>query len=174
MARPDPLDYFVMSLDRFFKELGFHKTSIGDVYREIQDIKKTLKRIENYVKPGVAQGVQFYCKINGRKTRVVEMFMKKDDVLDISVAFTDKNDDAAKVDGIPAWVLSDESLGSLEVAADGMSAAFTPAKIGVGTVQLKADSDLGEGVKEIIGELPIEVSALDAEKVILSAAIRAK
>jgi hypothetical protein len=101
------------------------------------------------------------------------MFMKKDDVLDLAVGFQDKNGDAAKVDGAPAWALTDSSLGDLAVAEDGMSASFTPKAIGALKIQVKADADLGEGVKEIIGELDVEISALDAEKVILTGVIRA-
>lgn len=180
--RPDPLDYFIMSLDRFFKELAGHKISIRDVYRQVQDVKtqlldvkKTLDKIDKNTKPAVfAKTVQFYCMIGGRKVRVVEMFMKKDDVLDLSIGFEDKEGNAAKVDGVPAWALTDEKMGKLDIAADGMSAAFFPQAVGKCVLQVKADADLGEGVKEIIGEMEIEISALEAVKVNISGVIRVK
>lgn len=51
-----------------------------------------------------------------------------------------------------------------------MSATLTPiGPLGSFSVQVKADADLGEGVKEIIGELAVELSAGDAEVIALSA-----
>lgn len=69
----------------------------------------------------------------------------------------------AKVDGAPAWSSSDESVVTVEAAADGLSAyAISTGKLGTAQVNVKADADLGDGVKEIVGTLDIEVQASEA------------
>ncbi len=122
---------------------------------------------------GVAEIVEFYQLIGGEYQKVDNMFMKVDQVLDLAVAFKDKLGNLAKVDGVPTWALTDDSLAKLEVGADGMSAVFTPVGlVGKLLIQVKADADLGAGVVEIIGELDVEISALDAVTVELSGTIR--
>lgn len=101
------------------------------------------------------------------------MFLKVSQKAKISIAIKDKFGNAAKVDGVPAWALSDDSLGSIQVEADGMSGLFEPkGPIGSLKVQVKADADLGEGVKEILGELSLDLMAGDAEVVELSAEVQ--
>lgn len=86
--------------------------------------------------------------------------------LPVSVSFQDKLGNAAAVDGLPSWALTDESLAKLEIAADGMSAMVIPlGPVGSFKVQVSADADLGEGVKSILGELDIDL--LPAEAVVV-------
>lgn len=100
------------------------------------------------------------------------MFLKVTQKAKISLTIQDKFANPAKVDGIPSWSLTDESLGSLAVEADGMSATLEPkGPIGAFSVQVKCDADLGEGVKEILGELAVELAAGDAEVVKLAAEV---
>lgn len=76
----------------------------------------------------------------------------------------------AAVDGAPSWRVSDESVLSLEVAADGMSAVVTSTgKLGTSQVSVSADADLGEGVQTITGLLDIEVKASAAVSLDISA-----
>ena len=68
----------------------------------------------------------------------------------------DRYGNTAKIDGVPTWMLSDNSYGDVAVAADGMSAAFTPNGTltplgGALQVVVTADADLGAGVKQIKG-----------------------
>lgn len=120
--------------------------------------------------PAKAERINFYAEVNGIKRKVESMFLKVTQSLPVSLSITDKKGNAAKVDGAPVWAVTDESLASLSVAEDGMSATLTPiGPIGSFSVQVKADADLGEGVKEIIGELAVELSAGDAEVIALSA-----
>lgn len=99
--------------------------------------------------------------------------MKKMNILQtiaLSVAFFDKAGNAAAVDGLPKWGVSDESLASLEVAKDGLSAVLKPlGKAGSVKVLLSADADLGEGLKEIVGESEeIMITGLEASVITLS------
>lgn len=76
----------------------------------------------------------------------------------------------AKVDGLPSWAVTDESLASLTVSEDGMSAMLLPlGPVGSFQVQVKADADLGEGVKEILGSLDVELAAGEAVSVEIAA-----
>jgi hypothetical protein len=98
------------------------------------------------------------------------MFLQDDKSLPVSVEFVDAKGNAAKVDGLPQWAVSDESLATLEVAADGLSAVVKPVgPLGSFKLQVKADADLGEGVKEILGELDIEVIGGEAVAVNIKA-----
>lgn len=99
------------------------------------------------------------------------MFLPVDKQVKISIAIKDKFGNEAKVDGAPLWALSAE-LGALSVAEDGLSATFAPVgSLGACVVQVKADADLGEGVKEILGELSLDLIAGGAEKVELAAEV---
>lgn len=101
------------------------------------------------------------------------MFAKVTQKVKISISIKDKFSNPAKTDGAPAWSLTDEALGTLAVEADGMSAILEPkGPIGALKVQVKADADLGEGVKEILGELDVELLAGDAEVVELAAELQ--
>ena len=88
----------------------------------------------------------------------------------LTVAFQTAAGNPAKVDGAPQWSVSDEALLELQVAEDGMSATVTAkGPLGIGQVLLKADADLGEGVKEITGLLDVEVIASEATVAIVAA-----
>ena len=69
----------------------------------------------------------------------------------------------AKVDGVPAWELSDPSILTLVVADDGLSAdVITAGPLGPCQVKVTADADLGAGVRSISGVLDVEVIAAEA------------
>jgi hypothetical protein len=71
----------------------------------------------------------------------------------------------AKVDGMPKWSV-DAALASLAVSEDGMSAVLTALAAGVALVQVTADADLGEGVKELLASKAYEIT--DDEAVAIS------
>lgn len=85
-----------------------------------------------------------------------------------SVSFTDKFGKPARVDGAPIWSVNDETLCSMVVAEDGMSAEFTALAEGGVLVNLEADADLGEGVKKIIGQGSINILPLEAIAAVIS------
>jgi hypothetical protein len=79
------------------------------------------------------------------------------------VKYIDSKGNPAKVDGVPTWTSSDETV--FTVAADSVNpfkAVITPG--GLGTAQLKAvaDADMGDGVKELITLGDIEIVAGEA------------
>jgi hypothetical protein len=91
------------------------------------------------------------------------MIFPKGTVKMATVKWVDADGDAAVVDGIPVWAVSPPELATLVPNADGMSCVITLGHA-VGTLQLsvRADADLGEGVKEVIATVDLEVVAGEA------------
>ena len=98
---------------------------------------------------GEARSIFFLVNIDrDRKERVTNMFLPVTKKLPLSLDILDAKGNPAKVDGAPAWALTDPTFGALEVAEDG---------------------DLGEGVKQILGELDVEVLGGEAVVVAIKA-----
>jgi hypothetical protein len=99
-----------------------------------------------------------------------KMQMKVTQKLPLEIKLVDKFGNAAVADGAPAWSVSDPALGDLVVAEGGMSAEFTPkGATGSCLVQVSADADLGEGMKAIMGSLPVDLLPGEAVEVQVSA-----
>lgn len=76
----------------------------------------------------------------------------------------------AKVDGVPVWSVSSEEGLALTVEADGLSAtAKAVGALGDFQVIVKADADLGEGVRELTGLADVTVIAAEAASIGLEA-----
>ena len=73
----------------------------------------------------------------------------------------------ATVDGVPGWAVSDPALATLEVAPDGLSAYVFAGQPGTGQVMVSADADLTAGVREIVGQLDLTVTAAEAATLLL-------
>jgi hypothetical protein len=74
------------------------------------------------------------------------------------------------VDGVPTWSLSDDTLGTIDVAPDGLSAYFVTAGLtGLCQVSVQADADLGAGVRSIAATLDIQVEPSEAVSLSISA-----
>lgn len=58
---------------------------------------------------------------------------------------------AAKVDGVPVWASSDETVLTAVAAADGMSGVVNTVAPGTARITVSADADLGAGVIPITG-----------------------
>jgi len=141
------------------------------VFRSHQRMQKKLDQIILLVQPVKEEAgfIEFYTIINGQKVRVFHMFLKATQKLPVSIVAKDKFGNMAKVDGAAQFALSDESMGTISSTGE-MSAEFIPSgKAGIVTLQGKVDADLGEGVKEILGTLEVEVLAGDAEVVEMAA-----
>ena len=71
---------------------------------------------------------------------------------------------AAKVDGVPVWAVSDPTVLALEnIAPDGMSCdAVILGVVGTSQITAVADADLGAGVREITAVGEIQVKAAEA------------
>lgn len=121
----------------------------------LRQIAKSLKALENAV---TVPRVEFYTLIDGKKEKVKHMFLKVGKKASIPLTIEDVFGNAAKIDGLPVWSMTDTSLATLVVAEDGMSAELTcGTKIGSFKVQVSADADLGEGVKTIVGEATVDL-----------------
>ncbi len=145
-------------------------TLLAEIESIARHIYSSLKRIEQLLKPVPAARVVFYTTVNGQLEKVTRMVLKVTQTLPLSVSIQDIKGNAAVVDGAPTWGLTDPALGTVAAAADGLSATLTPAGgLGVCKVQVLADADLGEGVKQILGELDVEFIAGDAATIAIAA-----
>lgn len=98
------------------------------------------------------------------------LILKSDQKVALSVAFIDAAGNPASIDGVPVWSVSAPGIVSLEVAEDGRSAvAIADGPTGNVTISVVADADLGEGSREIVGVLGIQVVSGEAVFVALSA-----
>ena len=96
--------------------------------------------------------------------------MKVNQNLPVTIAITDALGNAALVDGLPVWTATNPELVDIEVAEGAMS-ALVKAKgiVGQTTIQVKADAKIGEGETLIVGELMIDLVALEAQFITLTA-----
>lgn len=94
--------------------------------------------------------------------------LRADQKVSASVAFLDSQGNPAKVDGVPAWGSSDEGVVSVTAEADGLSALIVANSVGLAQVNVKADADLGEGMKEIVGTLDLDIVSGEAVSVVLT------
>lgn len=69
----------------------------------------------------------------------------------VSLSIKDDKGRDAKVDGIPVWASSDETVITAVASADGMSGVVNTVAPGTARVTVSADADLGAGVIPIIG-----------------------
>ena len=169
--------YATVGIYRIPHELRRIHASQYDLVRLARRTVHHLEEIEKKIKAGetpvdLASVIEFYANIDGQITKVEHMFMKVSDALAVSLQIKDFAGNAAQIDGLPQWALTDAALGSLEVAEGGMSAVFKPAgPVGALKVQVSADADLGEGVKPIIGELDIDLLPGEAVSIELAAEV---
>lgn len=133
-------------------------------------VTETLDKIAAEVVPDItAAGIEFYINNDGKLEKVEDMNMKAEQTLNLAIQIKDAKGNPALVDGAPVWSVTDQSLGAVVAADDGMSAVFTPAgPLGTCQVHVSADADLGEGVKELIGDLDVNIVAGDAVSIELS------
>ena len=69
----------------------------------------------------------------------------------VVLAITDLKGRPAKVDGVPVWASSDDTVLAVTPAADGMSAVVDTVAAGTARVTVSADADLGAGTTTITG-----------------------
>lgn len=136
----------------------------------VQRLDKIAAGLYQPIEPAVS--IEFYEVINGQHKKVDHMFLPADKKLVLAIKPVDKFGNAAVVDGVPQWSVTDASLGDLKASDDGMSAEFVPnGKAGKFDVQVSADADLGEGVTPVLGTLDVEVLAGQAVSVELSGSV---
>lgn len=153
----------IPALDKIAEELG-------GVRAELAKLNETAADIVKAINPPEAARIIFFVEEGGQLKRIGgNMFQKVTEAKKFAVKITDRFGNDAKVDGVPAWASTNESLVDIAVSADGLSAVVTPkGPLGALKLQVKADADLGEGVKELLGEADLELVAGDAEVLALS------
>jgi hypothetical protein len=81
----------------------------------------------------------------------------------LSVRFTTKAGNPARVDGTPVWASSNPAVIAVVASEDGVSAvATTVGPVGEAQVSVTADADLGEGVRPVSAVLDIVVQPAEA------------
>lgn len=141
------------------------------ILRLVKSINQTLIRIEASLKPiGEATTVEFYTEIDGQLIKVDEMNLKVTQQVKLNVSFKDDKGNLAPVEGVPVWSATAPALVELLPAGDGKSCVVKPVgPVGDLQVQVNADADLGEGVKDIMGFMDLTLLAGEASVVELSA-----
>lgn len=135
------------------------QTLLQAVIDQLEDLKKKFDDRSR------ATGIIF---LNESGEEITKMDIQIDKNKNASIKIVDKGGNDAKVDGLPVWEL-DAEFAALEVAADGMSAKLVPTgKIGVATLKVKADADMGEGVEELAAELELAFLPGKAVGILLS------
>ena len=97
--------------------------------------------------------------------------LKLDQQATVTLAITTGTGKPAKVDGIPVWEASDAAAFLVQAAADGMSGIVAAADAAgvAGLLTVRADADLGEGIREIVGTLEVRILSDEAEFMTLTA-----
>ena len=145
---------------------------VGSISVSARKIAVSLEKIAEALTVGPASTIEFWSTMGGQTIRVKQMQAKVTDTVNVSLAIKDVKGNDAPVDGAPSWTTTDPALGSLTVAADGMSASFSPSgPVGSLKVQVSADADLGAGVVAIAGELDLDLLPGDAVSVSLSGVV---
>ena len=162
-------NFFLVSILIIF--LCFIADSLIKIIRLLKSCTKSLNSIEAFLKSiGKASRIEFYKIVDGQKIRVKNMIMKVNQNVPVTIAITDALGNAALVDGLPMWTATNPELVDIEVA-EGAMAALVKAKgvVGQTTIQVKADAKIGEGETLIVGELMIDLVALEAQFITLTA-----
>lgn len=86
------------------------------------------------------------------------------------ITFRDARGNAgALVDGVPAWTSSDETIMTAVAATDGMTAYAVPTGApGTAQILMRADADLGEGVRTIEAVDTVTFTAGEAAAAVLT------
>lgn len=90
------------------------------------------------------------------------MQIKAGNKVKISIDPKDSYGNKARIENT-VWTLSDPSLGSMEPSTDGNSVTFSSiGKVGEAVIEVAADADLTEGVRNIAGSLTLEIQPGEA------------
>ena len=89
----------------------------------------------------------------------------------LSIQPVDAKGFPAKVDGVPTWSVSDDTVANLVAAADGLSCEVFAGFPGTAQVVVEADADLGAGVTPLTGTLDLIVEAGAAVSLVVTAGV---
>lgn len=153
---------------------NFDKISVAlerEMVDHLKEVRELLIKLVQALFPELlAKTIEFYENKDGKIERVEHMFLKANEKSLLSLVIKDSQGNPAKVDGAPRWAVTDPTLGRLEVAEDGLSATLLAnGPSGAFQVQATVDADLGEGVRELLGTLDVEVLSGEAVSVEIAA-----
>lgn len=90
--------------------------------------------------------------------------------LPIHISPKDARGNVARVDGDPTWSVSDDSLVELVPGTDEFDKVVRPkGPIGAALITCTVDADLGEGVKNLVGQLTVTVLPGEASTLAINA-----
>jgi len=129
-------------------------------YALLVSINDKADAILELLKPSPAEGISFdvIFEDGTKKENVMAFEMTADQKVTIPLKITKKNGSPASVDGAPVWANSDDTVGKLTVADDGMSAVLVGVVAGAARLVVTADADLGAGVTPITGALDYTIT----------------
>lgn len=124
----------------------------------IQDEK--LNKILAAVEPPPAVGFVFTVDLEGQITEgATNINMTNSQKATATITPVDKPGNPAPIDGVPIWASSDETIVTVEPAADGLSAVVKAVgPLGTAKVSVTGDADLSGEVKPIFGTLDVEIT----------------
>lgn len=133
----------------------------------LADIKSLLERLAF---PTRAVKLLFNVVIDGVLHKGVRNLQAKpSQEFDVTLGFTDAQNNPATVQGVPVWTNSNDTIISMVPAADGLSAVIGGIQgTGTGQITVTADADLGDGVTDIIGILDVEIISGQATVITLN------
>lgn len=89
----------------------------------------------------------------------------------VSFTASDRYGNPASIDGVPRWESSDPTVAFVSTYDDGMAAdVVTAGRLGSAQVSVRCDADLGDGVRELVGVLDVDVVGGEAVMIALTPA----
>lgn len=160
----------VLPTSKEIKQLIGVLEEIRDIDQQRLAVEQELVRLARY--DHFAQSFVFTQQIPGQPPLKGATMLVLTDIQSchLTIQPVDAKGNPAPVDGVPQWSVSDPTILSLTVAADGMSADVSAiGPLGVCQVNVTADADLGAGVVTIAGTLDTQVNSSQATGLNISA-----
>lgn len=145
---------------RLWQAMGETKKLLQKILDREQAILDQLQQIQDILTPGPAVALVFTARFEDGTIEegVSNVNLRDDQKVALTIQIVDKKGKPALVDGVPVWAGSDDTVLTVEAAADGMSAEVTAVAPGSGRVVVTADADLGAGVTDLTGTLDFTVA----------------
>jgi hypothetical protein len=132
-------------------------------------LARPLRRLFFLVEPPQERGSTFSNPKGAIKMALLRL--ETDQQARVTLVAKDRRGRPARVDGVPAWGVEPVDVVKVEASEDGMSA--TVVQVGdpgtTATLTVRADADLGEGMRELTGVLSVAIAEPEAVVVELSA-----
>ena len=149
-----------------------------DIKRELQAvleaqlaISAVLEHIERLLSPAKAVTLVFTVHLENQTFEgVTKMDLRDDQKVLLTIEPVDAKGKPAKLDGVPVWAGSDDTVVTIVPASDGLSAVASGVTPGTARVVVTADADLGSGVTPLTGSLDFNITGGQAASLTITAA----